>query len=134
MTLNVLFSYAFSSLFLSWGWLPHGGLALANSTATALEAAALWLLMSRRLEGLQGKKVFSGAFLSLLASLMMGGALGGWLLFLGNQPTWFVAGGGLVLGVLVFVFFAYLLRISELRQVSALVGNRLQSWRKIQRP
>ena len=58
MTLNILFSYALAALFSSWGWMPHGGLALANSLATGLEGAALWLIMRRRLAGMQGAQVF----------------------------------------------------------------------------
>ena len=33
------------------GWMPHGGLALANSLATALEMVGLWYFMRRRLAG-----------------------------------------------------------------------------------
>ncbi|MBI4769781.1 MAG: murein biosynthesis integral membrane protein MurJ, partial [Chloroflexi bacterium] len=44
MSLNVALSLLFARLFERAGWLPHGGLALANSLATALETAALlWL-------------------------------------------------------------------------------------------
>ncbi|MDP2975227.1 MAG: murein biosynthesis integral membrane protein MurJ, partial [Anaerolineales bacterium] len=51
MSLNVVFSFAFSALFTQIGWMPHGGLALANSLATELEAVTLFLLMRRRLKG-----------------------------------------------------------------------------------
>jgi len=37
MSLNIVFSFAFSALFASLGWMPHGGLALAMSFETALE-------------------------------------------------------------------------------------------------
>jgi putative peptidoglycan lipid II flippase len=48
MSLNVVFSYAFSALFTRLGWMPHGGLALANSIATTLEMAGLLILMRRK--------------------------------------------------------------------------------------
>ncbi|HWA15390.1 MAG TPA: murein biosynthesis integral membrane protein MurJ, partial [Gemmatimonadales bacterium] len=35
MGLNVVFSFTFAWVFSKWGWMPHGGLALANSLATA---------------------------------------------------------------------------------------------------
>ena len=56
MSLNVLFSYMFSREFMKMGWMPHGGLALANTLATALEMVALVILMRRRLGGLNGEE------------------------------------------------------------------------------
>ena len=53
MSLNIVFSFAFSALFASLGWMPHGGLALALSVSTALEMSALFILMRRRLKGLE---------------------------------------------------------------------------------
>jgi putative peptidoglycan lipid II flippase len=52
MGLNVIFSFAFSALFENIGWMPHGGLALANSLATALEVTALLIIMRTRLNGI----------------------------------------------------------------------------------
>ncbi len=52
MSLNILFSLVFSVLFMSIGWLPFGGLALANSIATGLETAVLLVIMRKRLQGL----------------------------------------------------------------------------------
>lgn len=57
MSLNVGFSILFSRLFSAVGWTPLGGLALANSSATALEMVALLILMRRRLNGLDGRHV-----------------------------------------------------------------------------
>jgi putative peptidoglycan lipid II flippase len=54
MSLNIGFSLLFSTFFIQAGWMPHGGLALANSLATGLEMAALLVIMRRRLNGLQG--------------------------------------------------------------------------------
>ncbi|HEX9386759.1 MAG TPA: murein biosynthesis integral membrane protein MurJ, partial [Anaerolineales bacterium] len=60
MGLNVVFSFAFARLFVQIGWMPHGGLALANSLATALEATALFIFMRRRLNGIEGGYVAGG--------------------------------------------------------------------------
>lgn len=127
MALNILFSYALAALFSSWGWAPHGGLALANSLATALEAAVLWQLMRRRLAGLESRLVVSGATLSLLASLLMGAALAGWLALAAGKPAWFVTGGGVILGLLVFVFCAFLLRMPEMLRIKAFLARRFES-------
>src|SRR4030065_2852587 len=56
MGLNVLFSVLFSRWFASIGWMPHGGLALANSLATGLEAACLLILMRQKLGGVDGQR------------------------------------------------------------------------------
>jgi len=52
----MLFSVGFALLFAEIGWMPLGGLALANSLATALEAIALLVMMRRRLGGLHSKR------------------------------------------------------------------------------
>ena len=60
MSLNILFSYTFSAWFIRLGWMPHGGLALANTLATGLEAGVLFYLMRRRLGSLEGKIILEG--------------------------------------------------------------------------
>ena len=59
MSLNLVFSLAFSALFTWLGWMPHGGLALANSLATFLEMVGLLVFMRRRLGGLEGRRILS---------------------------------------------------------------------------
>ena len=60
MGINVGLSLLFPLLFERWGWMPHGGLALANSLATGLESIALVLLMRRRMKGLNGAYIWKG--------------------------------------------------------------------------
>ena len=62
MGLNVVFSITFARLFEQIGWIPVGGLALANSLATALEATALFIFMRRRLNGIEGRSILDGAW------------------------------------------------------------------------
>jgi putative peptidoglycan lipid II flippase len=71
MSLNLVFSLLFSRLFITIGWLPHGGLALANSLATFLEALVLLYLMRKKVGGLEGKKLLNGILKALLASSLM---------------------------------------------------------------
>ena len=56
MGLNVGLSFLFVWLFSSIGWMPHGGLALANSTATALEMVGLLILIRKKLAGMEGAR------------------------------------------------------------------------------
>lgn len=71
MTLNLVFSVAFVVGFRALGWMPHGGLALANSLATTLEMFGLLALMRRRLEGLESREMLTGAAQALGATLVM---------------------------------------------------------------
>jgi putative peptidoglycan lipid II flippase len=124
MTLNVIFSFAFSSLFMRVGWMPHGGLALANSLATALEMSALFLLMRSRLEGLKGLHLLRGFLQAALATLGMSAAL--WLWLLQPGPAWLVSLGGVALGGLVYVAVIWALRVPELGMLIAGVARRFR--------
>jgi putative peptidoglycan lipid II flippase len=125
MSLNVVFSVLFSALFTRLGWPPHGGLALANTLATALEAAGLWVFMRRRLDGLEGKYVLQGSLQALAASLVMGLGLAAWLRLSSNYPAWLVVGGGLVVGGLLFGLVVLGLRNAEALGLLRLLRRRL---------
>ena len=125
MSLNIGFSYAFAALFSRWGWLPHGGLALANSLATALEAVGLWALMRRRLGGLPSQTVFSGGLKAIAATFVMGLAVWGWMVWNKNQTAWQISLGGILIGGLVFVLAAFVLRIPEMQKALYFVRRRL---------
>jgi putative peptidoglycan lipid II flippase len=115
MSLNIVFSYTFSAWFIRLDWMPHGGLALANSLATGLEACLLAYLMRRRLGSLEGKVILEGMMKAALASLAMGICLWGWMTWSAGQPTWLVVGGGVVIGVVVFGVSLSLLKVHEIK-------------------
>jgi putative peptidoglycan lipid II flippase len=126
MTLNILFSFAFLALFRRWGWLPHGGLALANSLATALEMVGLLFLMRRKLGGLEGPTVWRGVLHALFGALVMGMALAGWLALGANFPAWLVAGGGMLLGGLVYALIMLGLGVPEARGLLQALRRRIR--------
>jgi putative peptidoglycan lipid II flippase len=117
MGLNVAFSVAFSALFARVGWMPHGGLALANSLATGLEMAGLLALMRRRLNGLDGRRVLQGAGQAGLAALVMGIGLWAWISQADLQPAWLVAGVGVALGGGLYGISMLALGVREVRGV-----------------
>jgi putative peptidoglycan lipid II flippase len=125
MSLNVLFSLVFSHWFELAGWMPHGGLALANSLATALEAGVLVVLMRRKLSGLKGRYILDGALRAAAATLVMGLVLWLWIDKL-QQPAWLVGLGGVGLGSLVFGMVALALGIREFQSGVQLVMRRLR--------
>jgi putative peptidoglycan lipid II flippase len=129
MSLNLVFSLLFSSLFARIGWAPHGGLALANSLATYLEAFALLFLMRRRLGGLDGRRILTGLGQAGLAALVMGAAVLGWLLLAGDGSFALSALGGVAAGGAIYGLGLLALGVSEARQVIGLVQRRVFSHR-----
>jgi putative peptidoglycan lipid II flippase len=117
MTLNVIFSLAFSALFTRLGWMPHGGLALANSLATALESALLLWLMRRKLNGLDLGRIGRGLLATILATVVMTLVVVGWMWMLAGSAYWILGLGGVALGGLVYWLMALLLGAPEARQL-----------------
>ncbi len=125
MGLNITLSIFLSRVFVEIGWMPHGGLALANSSATALESIVLLVLMNRRLQGLNGKHIWQGVGQAVLASAVMAGALLGWgRLMAGYGVVWQLF-GGLVLGVGVYALLAWLMKVPELRSILAILKQKM---------
>ncbi len=141
VALNILLSLALI------GRLSFGGLALANSIATALEMLVLLILLARKvrapnqepghtttLQGLPVRQLLKSGARSLLASAIMAGALlfGLELLPDGNAvfgipAGWVAAVVGAGLGVLIYLLASYLLGGAEIRQLAALARRRAQT-------
>lgn len=114
MGLNVVYSLLFSRLFLQAGWMPHGGLALANALATTLEMAVLLFLMRRRLDGLEGPRVLNALWKAAAAAALMSAGLAAWLRWLPVSSTLVLALGGVAIGTLLYAGAAAALRVEEL--------------------
>jgi len=127
MTLNVIFSLLFTRWFDRLGWMPLGGLALANSLATGLEMLALLVMMRRRLDGLHAKLILRAVGSACAGALVMGLAL-----WLGERAiaAWAdaarvlagIAAGGAIYGVLLI-----LLKVEEIRLGWAWVARKISS-------
>ena len=127
MGLNVVLSLTFAAWFQRWGWMPHGGLALANSLATALECVLLLVLLRRRMGGLEGARLRPGLLASLGAGLAMTIALWVWLQLTGSASPWITGGVGVVLGALVYFVVALALGAPEARRAWTMVARRGRS-------
>jgi putative peptidoglycan lipid II flippase len=125
MALNVIFSIGFSLVFARIGWIPLGGLALANSLATALEAGLLFALARRRLGGIHGREVGRGLGQAVAAALAMGLVLLWWLATAASLPGWVLTFGGILLGGLTYAGAALILKVPEIRLLFSLVRQRL---------
>ena len=124
MTLNVIFSFVFSALFTQIGWLPHGGLALANSLATALEMTTLFILMRRRLKGLEGTNIWRGFAQAALGTLAMSLVVLFWTQIEGS--VWIIGLGGVVLGGCFYGFSLWAMKVPELFNLIKGITRRLK--------
>ena len=124
MALNVIFSLTFPHLFDQGGWMPHGGLALANSLATALEAIGVLILIRRRLGGLEGRSVLDGGGRALIAALGMSFALWGWLALASGQAAWLITVGGVMIGSGVYGLGVWALGVREARGTVRAIARR----------
>ncbi len=117
MSLNVAFSFIFSSQFQRWGWMPHGGLALANTLATALEMVGLILIMRVRLKGLEGTFVWTGLGKSLLSGALMSSAIWIWFSLGRDLPGWVFTLGGILIALIVYSAGLAILKTDEVGQL-----------------
>ena len=125
MGLNVGFSFAFAGLFSQIGWIPHGGLALANSLATALEAIALFIFMRRRLNGIEGSYIARGFIVCVVASLGMGIGLWFWIQATGSLPRWITTLGGVAIGGMIYLLGIVILKVPEIQMMIGMMKKRL---------
>ncbi len=126
MTLNIVFSLLFSYLFTRIHWAPHGGLALANSLATALEMIGLLVLMRRRLNGLDGSRLLRGVMQAGAATLAMCLALWAWVTMFPGLPVWLAAAGGVIVGGVVYAATVMALGVQEARGLIKELALRLR--------
>jgi putative peptidoglycan lipid II flippase len=125
MGLNVALSFLFREIFASLGWMPLGGLALANSLATALEMGGALYLMRRRLKGLGGEDLAIGLAQAAGGSLAMTGGLVAWLAATQALPNSLIAFGGAVIGAGIYGLAMIVLRVPETAQFYAALRRRL---------
>jgi len=115
MGINVGLSFAFVALFNKIGWMPHGGLALANTLATALETTTLVILMRKRLDGIKGRDLLKGAGAAILGTLGMSTAIVLWLMYMQPYPAALTALGGVAIGGMIYLLVMILLRVPEIQ-------------------
>lgn len=123
MSLNIVFSLLFSRAFAQMGWMPHGGLALANSLATALEMLALLYLMRQRLEGLEGSSLLRSSGAAAVSAIVMGAVIWLWLQSGPAGSDALAVIGGIGLGALAYGVLLAALRVHEVRLAWSLLSS-----------
>ena len=125
MTLSIGLSLVFASLFQRFGWMPHGGLALAVSVSTALEVTTLFLIMRKRLHRIHGPDIAKGFGAALLATLFMGAVLVAWMQITESHSAALTTLGGVVIGGAVYATVLVALRVPEVGSLIQMVKRRL---------
>ncbi len=124
MTLNLVLSFVFVGLFRRLGWMLHGGLALANTTATFIECFLLLILMNRRLKGIDGRRIFGSTLKFLFAGLVMGLVL--WQMLVIPTPMHPALRLGLLIfaGMGVYLILIALFRSEEIQSLKTILKKR----------
>jgi putative peptidoglycan lipid II flippase len=107
-----------------------GGLALANSLATALEATALFIFTRKRLNGIEGRSIADGAWRVALAALGMGIGLLFWTQATGSLARWLVTLGGVAIGGVLYLIGIWILKVPELRMLGDVIARPLRLLRR----
>ena len=110
--------------------LRHSGLALANSLASVLNFLILFLLLRKRLVKIDGRRIFTSFFKSILASVIMG--MSAW--FFVQGVSWEAAGntlqkvfsltGTILLCIGMYLCLVFLLKSEELKSLAAMFKKR----------
>jgi putative peptidoglycan lipid II flippase len=123
MGLNILFSILFPIWFQRMGLLAMGGLALAISVETAIETSVLFMLLRKRLGGIQVKRLAAGTGAALAGTLAMSVTLLFWIRLMKFQSAILTTLGGVAIGGIVYGVVLILLRVPE-------IGSLFQALRK----
>jgi len=102
-----------------------GGLALANSLATGLESLLLLVLVRGKLKGINGREILNGGLVSLVASLIMGAAVYGFITYLPLNSRVLSLIGGIVVGVVIYALVLWLMRVPEVKSAQKAILGRL---------
>ncbi len=127
MGLNVFLSFSFSALFNNLGWMPHGGLALANSLATAVEVTALFIIMRKRLNGINEITILQGGLQGIAGTLAMSTVVLLCINSFPETPAWLLAFIGISAGGLVYTLAMVVLRVPEMEKLVKAIQR--QIWR-----
>jgi len=125
MAANLGLSFLFTALFNRLGWMPHGGLALANTTATAVESIILLVLMKRKLKGIAANKIFAAVWKSITASGIMVIVIQTVNAYLFQQSGPARTLFSILAGIVFYFVSLILLRIPEIKKVFRIIKNRI---------
>lgn len=126
MGLNIGLSFLLSAWFRSIGQFGLGGLALANSLATAIESVILILILRKRLAGLAGRSILDATWKAVVGSVFMGAVIVIFSTIFSSRPLMTLLSGVLA-GVLVYGAAMLVFKVPEFRQILKAAKRKLAS-------
>jgi putative peptidoglycan lipid II flippase len=126
MGLNIVFCITFVAWFNKIGWMPLGGLALAISLSTAIETTTLFLLLRKRLKGIQAGELMRGFGAALLGTLVMIAVIVFWMQVVGSAHPALITLGGVAIGGTIYALILILLRVPEVHSLFGAIRRRLR--------
>lgn len=127
MGLNMIFSFGFVWFFNQLGWMPHGGLALANSIATAIEALFLLWLIRKPMRGIDTVSILSGGGQYLLSALGMSAVILGVLNLFGLSSAMWNSVIGILVGVIAYPTMLLVLGNEEIKNITGSISAKLRT-------
>ena len=125
MGLNIGLCFLFSAWFSRIGWMPLGGLALSISLSTAIETTTLFVLLRKRLKGIQGRDLALGMGAAVLGTLAMSIGILFWLQVTKNFSPALMTLGGVTVGAGIYALVMLGLRIPEVGNLIRMVKRRM---------
>jgi putative peptidoglycan lipid II flippase len=117
MVINVVLAVALYRV------LDAGGLALSNGVAVTVEVLMLLVIAHWRMAGVEAGPMISTLTRTLLAAGAMGAVMLIFTTLWPALPPLFIAAGGSVLGLIIYIGVGLLLGIEEIRMAPRLVGR-----------
>ncbi len=128
MGLNVVLSLILPGMFSNYGWMPLGGLALANSFSTTLEMFILLFIMRKRLAGIDGKQILRGTAKSILATFAMSAGILYWINLSSDLSVWVIGLVGIGLGGLIYSGGLIILKVPEVNALIKFGKNKIRDY------
>lgn len=126
MSLNLVLSILFSHLFSAVGWMPHGGLALANSIATILEAFVLVTFMQKRMHGLDKKFLLTGILKACIGVGLMAICVIACMHMNLGLPYWLHVVLTILIAATLYGIVLYVFKVDEIKTLVNVVINKLE--------
>jgi putative peptidoglycan lipid II flippase len=127
MIVNVALSLALLGAFSAAGWMPHGGLALANTLATFAEMTALMLLLRGKFHRLLDRDGWLSLARTILSAAAMAAALILWMRMAPFDSKWILGLGGVAVGLAVYLPVSLAVGSQEARSTLRTVVARIRS-------
>jgi peptidoglycan biosynthesis protein MviN/MurJ (putative lipid II flippase) len=90
--------------------------------------------MRRRLQGLEGKRIWKGVAQAVLATALMGAAIWLWNILFAERSVTLSLFGALVLGMGIYLLIMHIMKVPELQSLYYILREKLKNKQKGKTP